>query len=322
MFQHVQLSRVGNAPDLLLGEPGVVVEGFDHAVQGTAAAFVEQGRNVQGAQRWAVAKTGGFKALAALVGGQRAFCSRAKIAVVGQRLTAALHNAGPARQAALLTSAGQSLLAIRRAAEKAGLLRIVPQIGLRAGWLDDLMTLPGRIATNHGLSVPDLDHNALRDLISPQRPAFVKWDARPGNAMLRPDGTLCWFDWEHCGQRSPFDDAAWLLADEWSPDCPDAEAEILAALAQAGGIAAKEATDRFHAMAVLHSFVRLSLILSRKADKAWWSYENCLKYDKIGVTHLHFSRVCLRGARWVESTALLMPLAGLFAGLAGKIPAE
>ncbi|MGO4909154.1 hypothetical protein ACEN2J_12590 [Pseudorhodobacter sp. W20_MBD10_FR17] len=242
--------------------------------------------------------------------------------VPGKRLTSALDEATARQQRDLLTAAAQSLVEIRRAAETAGLLGIVPKIGVRQGWLDDLMQLPALIAADHGIEVPAPDYGVLRDLVSPHREAFVKWDARAGNAMLRSDGSLCWFDWEHCGRRSPFDDAVWLLADEWSPDCADAEDRVLTALTRASGLSDTEVASRFYAMAVLHSFVRLSLILSRKPAQGWWSYDACLTYDKIGVTHLHFTRVCSRGARWARQSEVLRPFGRLFTDLATVIPAE
>lgn len=54
--------------------------------------------------------------------------------VPGKRLTAALHEATAIQQPNLLIAAAKSLVEIRRAAEKVGLMRVVPKIRVRQGW--------------------------------------------------------------------------------------------------------------------------------------------------------------------------------------------
>ena len=51
---------------------------------------------------------------------------------------------------------------------------------------------------------PELDEPSLIALLRVKTPAFIKWDARPGNAIVNKNGTITWFDWEHCGCRSPW----------------------------------------------------------------------------------------------------------------------
>ena len=126
---------------------------------------------------------------------------------------------------------------------------------------------------------------------------FIKWDARPANAVLHPGGGVGWFDWEHCGYRAPLDDLVWLLCDEWTP-----EAQSERALAHAASLAAPEQADpeRYtRAMGVLHTCWRMALILDLRADGDWWDEERCAWGERPGVTASHFARLCRRGA-WLS----------------------
>jgi hypothetical protein len=134
----------------------------------------------------------------------------------------------------------------------------------------------------------------------------VKWDARPGNALIvndgADDGGVAWIDWEHCGARDALDDLAWLLCDEYMPDHVGLESALLKRFLPLFAIQSKRSPEdalvylsRFGS---LHTCMRLLLVLKHKGDGAWWSAEACERTDRVGVTAQAARRLCARGARW------------------------
>lgn len=217
--------------------------------------------------------------------------------VSGIRLTEALQQSDAIQAADLLDQAVVSLVALKEEAARSGLDRIVPRIGVRPGWTSDLVDMPSRLANQLGLPAPQLDRDAFLAALDVPRPCFVKWDARPGNFLVRTDGSLCAFDWEHCGLRSALDDSVWLICDEWSPDIPACERRMLRTVAKREGRDLNRLARDFAVRAVLHTCVRLSLVFDRKKTGPWWNPAACLEYDRVGVTPTHVQRLCQRGAR-------------------------
>ncbi|NJO37438.1 MAG: hypothetical protein HC871_07225 [Rhizobiales bacterium] len=164
------------------------------------------------------------------------------------------------------------------------------------------MNQPVVISQELGLPAPVLDRGALLERVRIRKPRLIKWDARCGNAILRDDGTIAWFDWEHCGRRNRLDDLIWLLGDEYTPDLPEAETALLPAHLPvfADDLSVEEAKGYVAAMGSLHSCVRIGLILENKDDDDWWDWAYCLKRDKVGVTLEAVRRLCARGARWPD----------------------
>lgn len=238
--------------------------------------------------------------------------------VAGTPLAQSLAAADRPGQIRLLQKAINGLLALQTAAVTTDLAQSCPPIGARPGWTADLLHVPQRLAEQFGLVAPPLDHATLIARLNSQPRQFIKWDARPGNAVLRPDQSLCWFDWEHCGLRARADDMVWLLADEWAPDAPEAERHAIDSLAAADPSSAAEVSRYFTMMAILHSFVRLSLIFARKGNGPWWNPETCLRFDLIGVTPDHVARLCNRILRWLDQTPELQGFAPVIDRLKSK----
>ncbi|WP_372885297.1 phosphotransferase family protein [Shimia sp.] len=239
--------------------------------------------------------------------------------VAGRRLTEALEAADQAGRAALLTAAGEGLLDLQQRGASAGLLGLAPGIAERPGWLLDFASAPMRLAEDRGLPQPGFDHWAVADRLRRRHAAFVKWDARPGNALLLPPEAVSWIDWEHCGVGSPEDDLVWLLADEWAPISPVAEGRLLARAAQQGPFGADELTYRFRAKAILHSAIRLSLIFRRKGDGPWWNPRSAMRLDRVGVSPAHVRRLCRRAAGWSAETEGFSQLVALFQAVARAV---
>jgi len=229
----------------------------------------------------------------------------------GTRLSEALELAGPQDRQTLLVTAGTVLIDLQSQANSNALIEQVPKIGVRDGWHHDFAHSPDRLAEAIKAPAPDFDLETSVAIISERFSSFVKWDARPGNALVDGSGRVGWFDWEHCGVGSAEDDLVWLLADEWSPNVPEAEFQLLKLLAKTHGVDFKALTRRFQTKAVLHSMIRLGLIFRRKGDGPWWSAKSALQNDRVGVSVAHVRRVVTRADRWAAGHVHLRGLRGL-----------
>jgi len=219
-----------------------------------------------------------------------------------RRLSAALTDAQgrPARE--LIAQAAQGLLLCQRAAEQRGLAQRVAPIGMAHDWLDRLLGTPRLVAQCLGLPDPAIGEVITPAQLVPRHLAFIKWDARPGNAVVADDGGVVWIDWEHCGARDALDDLAWLLCDEYMPDDPALEAALLGRFVPLFALQSRRSIEdaqvylsRFGA---LHTCMRLLLVLRHKGAGDWWDRRACERTDRIGVTAEAALALCARGARW------------------------
>ena len=221
------------------------------------------------------------------------------------RLSAALGATDRRAAGNLAAQAIDGLLLCQRAAEQVKLAQRVAPIGVKPGWLSGLLSIPGRLADRLGLADPDLASVITPEALTPRRYAFVKWDARPGNALLINHGAgggVGWIDWEHCGARDALDDLAWLLCDEYMPDPPALEAALLKRFlplfASHSSRSEQDALVYLSRFGCLHTCMRLHLILQNKGEGGWWSADACERTDRVGVTAEAAHRLCRRGARW------------------------
>ena len=171
------------------------------------------------------------------------------------------------------------------------------------------------------LDLPEIDRTALLQQIRVRKPRLIKWDARSGNAILRDDGAVAWFDWEHCGRRNRLDDLIWLLGDEFTPDLPEVEEQLLQLHlpAFADDLGTDEARSYIATFGSFHTCVRLELILENKDGDDWWEWDYCLARDKVGVTLEAAHRLCARGARWASWSPLTEPLVPWFGRVAERL---
>ena len=181
--------------------------------------------------------------------------------------------------------------------------------------------MPVRLGAHLAMPPPVFGEEAVLALLRVSSPRFIKWDARPGNAVAREDGTVGWFDWEHCGARAWLDDAAWLLGDEYADATKAAEGRLLARHlgAFADGRGADEAAAYLAAFGTFHMCVRLGLILKYKERGEWWDAAYCLERDKIGVTQAQALLTARRAARWAGRAEPVRPLAPWFEAVAARI---
>jgi len=192
------------------------------------------------------------------------------------------------------------------------------------GGIDRLIAGPGRLGEVLQAPAPRLADEKILPLIRPPEAVFVKWDARPANAILNSSGAVFWIDWEEWGRRCRLDDLVWLVCDEWVPDFGPAEDEFFArqirarAAPFADGV--RGAETYVAAFGALHCLLRLDIILRAKGRDAWWSEENCLAYDLIGVTRECALRLLARAQRLAAKVDAMAPLAEWVATLSNRMP--
>jgi hypothetical protein len=237
--------------------------------------------------------------------------------LAGERLPHVLMECDSARAHELLSSAASGLARIHEIGADTELHEKVVRLGTADSWLRDLIDTTNRIGEALGAPAPDLDVDGLVQLLRAGEPCFLKWDARPGNAVVRPDGSIGWFDWEHCGARNALDDFAWLLADEYVPDVKGL-ADIAVANAPAD-ISPDNAREYFQTYATFHTAVRLALIVHYKDGGEWWDEAMCLAEDKVRVTAGGAAVLCARGAEFAIGTDRTAPLARWFGAIAERL---
>lgn len=224
-----------------------------------------------------------------------------------RRLSQALATASEAEGERWLTAALDSLLEIQDTAHTNAIGVRAPRIGTRADWIAKLLSMPQQIGEHLGVAAPELPTRELTNMLNVGEPVFIKWDARPGNAIVRKDESVAWIDWEHCGRRHPLDDLAWLFGDEYTPYWPDVENELIGPFLKKFAPTDTEDTAGAYlaTFGTFHMCVRLGLILEHKGEGTWWDEDYCLIRDKIGVTAPAAKRLCTRGARWAARGSLI-----------------
>lgn len=240
----------------------------------------------------------------------------------GVRLSEALRHADAQQGEHLLDSALDTLASIHQAATAEQLEKHVEALGGEDSWIHGLLERPSVLGKYLEETAPELDVAALTRLLRIVDPYFIKWDARPGNALVRDDNSVAWIDWEHAGKRNRLDDVAWVLGDEYIPEWPELEDQLLARYIPrfAGSMSESDATDYLMAYGSFHMTVRLGLIL-KYMDGKWWDLDRCLAEDKVGVTFECAQRLCRRGARWSARNPLTEPLSQWFRNIEPRIEA-
>jgi hypothetical protein len=224
-----------------------------------------------------------------------------------QRLSEALDGAGTEAVADMLHAAITGLVHCQRAGREHGLQQQLVVLGKNRPWFDKLLARRRAVGDLLGIAPPELPDEALVTLLRLREPGFIKWDARPGNAIVGAGGEVYWIDWEHCGCRNNLDDLVWLLADEYTSTTAAVETQLLDTWLKpfSEGWAPGEALDYFYSYSVLHSLVRLHYILRHKGEGSWWDPAVCLRGDKVGVTREYALNLTAKMRRWAAQSSLL-----------------
>lgn len=232
--------------------------------------------------------------------------------VAGERLPVALDSMDDmAARQQMLADGLESLIHIHEAAHAANLHHRVPKTATAENWLWDRTGGAKRISKSLGLKIPELDREHLVDVLSVKRDEFIKWDARPGNAMVTPDRVL-WFDWEDCGRSKALDDLAFVLCDEWTNidvASEDALRDTYFPFFNRS-LSVQQGEHYLRVFGVVHMILRIRMAqkLHGRDDK-WWDREYCLKGDKVGVTAEEVTRLIGRIRRWSDGVEEFKSLA-------------
>ena len=230
----------------------------------------------------------------------------------GVRLPEALHDSNEQQVEILLDKALKSLSTIQKIGSEKGLDEQFQPIGNTQEWITGLIDRPAIVGKYFQIHPSQPDVDKLFNLFTVSKQRFVKWDARPGNAIVQAQGNIAWFDWEHCGTRNRLDDLAWLLCDEFVIDSPEMEKRLIDNNLESFSdhFSLDHAREYLYSFGVLHSSVRLGLLLHYKHKGPWWDLDKCLEGDKAGVTLELTERICYRASRWAkqsEYTEVLSP---------------
>lgn len=240
--------------------------------------------------------------------------------ILGSRLSYELNNSDSAHCERVLASTLSSLHAIHTAATESGLEQLVPTLGRNTSWIKGLLERPHVIGKYLKVPAPELPRRELINQLRIVEPLFIKWDSRPGNAIVTDQSEVFWFDWEHAGKRNRLDDMAWILGDEFVPDDADAEIRLLDEFIPKFSFPMDADVGHRYLMCYgcFHMVVRLGLILKHMRG-SWWDLDYCIEQDKVGVTLLCAQRLAKRGARWAARCDLVEPLAPWFEKVSVKL---
>ena len=231
--------------------------------------------------------------------------------VPGERLPVVLNQTADMESRKLRVSeALECLIHIHNEAQSANLHHRIPKIGSVDKWLWNRTGAAKRISKSVGLRAPELDRDKLVRLMDVKRDEFVKWDARPGNAMVGDQGTI-WFDWEDCGHSKALDDLAYLLCDEWTNLDEQSEAELLKSYFPFfnRSLSQERGQHYLRLFGVTHMILRIRMAQNfHTRDGEWWDRDYCLNGDKVGVTPFEMNREINRASRWADGVSELKPL--------------
>jgi len=161
----------------------------------------------------------------------------------------------------------------------------LPKIGASADWIRKFVSLPFKLAEHYQVGSPNLNQDRAVAVLIDVEYRFVKWDSRPGNALVTADGEPVWIDFEYCGLRNPLDDLAWFIADEWQAGDPEVLwQEAIAPLETGHENSSSVRHPQYLALyCLLHICVRLSLVLDRiqKGDRC--NADRQRTFDLIGT---------------------------------------
>jgi hypothetical protein len=205
-----------------------------------------------------------------------------------------------------LTSLGQ----IHAAGRETTLSTRMPNIGVNAGWIENLLSAPVRVGERLSSPAPRLDTAGLGGLLLSPNQTFIKWDTRPANAALCDTGSVAWFDWQNCGRRDPLDDIAWLMADEHLPNQPETEAGLIVRHLEqiAGADYRGDPSEYLMAFGTLHMCVRLHVMLNTREKSLWRQTTLGWPAERSDVSLETIAQTCRRGARWAANSPLTEPL--------------
>ncbi len=222
----------------------------------------------------------------------------------------------------LLDASLASLVETHESGESAGLGRFVATLGEGDDWLRNLIDRPRLLGEFLRIPVPELPVEETVALLRVKEPKFVKWDARPPNAVVLDDRSVGWIDWENCGRRNRLDDLAWFFGDQSVPDWPDVEGRLLDRYVPAfsDGKHPDAAREYLAAFGTLHMCVRLSQILNREKKRGLKDWSDTDSRDETAIRASSSARkMAVRASRWAQRSPQMTPLSAWLQDVADRI---
>lgn len=239
-----------------------------------------------------------------------------------KRLSLILKDANCSQGEKLLESSLTSLAETHARGKAAGLGRVVATLGEGDDWLRILIDRPRVLGEFLRIPVPELPIDRLVELLRVTKVNFIKWDARPPNAVVLEDGNLGWVDWENCGRRNRLDDLAWFFGDQSVPDWPEVEERLLDRHLPAfiDNMNLDEARDYLAVYGTLHMCVRLSQILNREKKRGLEDWSSKSSGDRTAERALSSARtMSVRASRWAGRSPLIGSLSSWLLEVADRI---
>lgn len=227
-----------------------------------------------------------------------------------KRLTQALNIRSTKVKMELIEGAILSLVKLQNVSKEVGLHKKTKPIGISSEWRKTRISFLKNLGKIVKILPPSIDEIALNDALIVVPDTFIKWDARAGNAIVRNDGSISWFDWEHCGCRSSIDDLVWFLGDEWISTNQQLDKDILKKYINLfkSSNSTISAQQYFFIHGTLHICGRLAQILRHKGNKQWWKRDYCLEFDQMGITRREARNLADKASEWANFDRLTSPL--------------
>jgi len=226
------------------------------------------------------------------------------------RLTVEINRQNPVRQLELATAAFASQAEILDAGKATGLAELVPALGEAQGWVRGFVETSFAVADKYGAARPGIDVAAMVQKLHVSADTFVKWDARPGNGAIQPDGRVFWYDWEHCGRRQGMEDFAWLAGDEFWPLGAEIVLPVLDTVLPLQNRAKQ--IDYLSHFITFHMVQRLNMIHIRHQEDGWTDPAQAMRYDHIGTDAALTKRLCRKAMGWADRSPLTRPMVAFF----------
>ena len=227
------------------------------------------------------------------------------------RLSQALRKSGRAEGEKLLGAGLTSLTKTHATAKAAGLERHVVALGEQENWRRAVITHIRELGVFLGRPAPDIPVDKLVERLRVDRTHFIKWDARPPNAIVVEDAKVAWIDWEHCGRRNRLDDLVWFLGDQSIPDWPEVEDRLLDRHLPAflDDMELADARDYLAVYGTFHMCVRLGLIVKKQYRRGLADWSSVVANGKVKKrARTGARRLSVRASRWAAKSPLTADL--------------
>ena len=243
--------------------------------------------------------------------------------ISGPRLSEVLGRGKLDQSYDILETAISSLLQIQDLARKIGLGKHMKPICNSHAWRNERTGWLTSLADVSNSSLPKLNEEQINSVLTVKPTSFVKWDARPGNAILTKNAKVIWFDWEHCGCRAGIDDLIWFLTDEWLNLSSISEEKIISEyitnFSESELCSSRE--QYMWVFGTIQMCGKLFKILNQKKIKSGWvDRDFCLQFEQMGVTLRESRTLASKIIRWSSRDKLTAPISGWMQNIYDQLP--